>query len=135
MGEAKQKEEASKVVKTVQFNEQEIFFLLQACNGRIPTKEHSERRKLDRAFEMLDLDAFEDAIQIKIKKAGSDGLNIRRDLDTTGKNYDLDMATVEFLKDKLQPLAIESSGLMSRMIGRITERLIQVADGRYELPS
>jgi len=133
MGESKRKEEASKVVQIVHLCKQEMFFLLQAANS-IPTKEHAERRKLDRVFEQLGLDDFEDAIQEEIKAAAeAGGLNLKT-LDKTPKSYELDMATVEYLVEKLKTIPVDRGSLASRIIGRICEKLIQVVDGRYVPP-
>lgn len=134
MGETKRKEEAAKVAQIIHFPEQEMFFILQACNSRIQTRDHLEGRKLDRAFEQLKLDAFEDVVQAKIKAAGTTGINLRKDLDSKPVAYELDIPTVEFLLEKLKPLVIESNGLASRILSRVCARLIQVVEGRYVSP-
>jgi hypothetical protein len=135
MGEAKRKEEAAKAAKVVHFIEQEVFFLLQALNG-IPTREHKERRNLDRAFEQFGLDEWDATFQARIKAAVEAKVDLDiRTFDKTPIAFEVDIGTVEFLVEKLKTLPIERGGaLASRVIGRICDRLIQVSEGRYEAP-
>jgi hypothetical protein len=130
MGEARKKQQASKIVKSIEFSQRELVTLTLFLLQQVKPANRSQRKRFEELFNELGVDD----IVAKIESPG--GLKTAEVIEATGLvERPMSRASLSYLRECLDA---EMAGLQALILGRIDNRVgrsLDDADGDTAVPA